>query len=53
MKASLNASEEEIIMVTITAHPPHITHYQHFQEAELGVAGILDVVPIRTNLRKG
>jgi hypothetical protein len=28
MKASLNASEEEIIKVTITAHPPHITHYQ-------------------------
>jgi len=27
MKASLNASEEEIIMVTIIDHPPHITHY--------------------------
>jgi len=27
MKALLNVSEGEIILLTITGHPPHITHY--------------------------
>ena len=32
MKAFLNASEGEIILATVTNHPPHITHYQSVQE---------------------
>ncbi len=34
MKASLNASEEEIIMGTIIDHPSHLTHYLYIESED-------------------